>query len=167
MTRKWLWQSSRRHTKRQKPHRRCRIWAIAEAMLGLSHEREEIGQVAVVKRLGQLGQHEFAGFRDFGDDNAGAMPQSNSPTETTEAGQTCGWSCRGSLFVVAALAAQATVGVASGLFVFVEAFADIGFGVVLLNKGNNMFGVERDALAPGDATLSVVGPKNPTVGSEN
>ena len=46
---------------------------VSEALFGLGHERKEISQVAVVKRLGQFSEDEFAEVRDFGDDEAGAI----------------------------------------------------------------------------------------------
>jgi CBS domain-containing protein len=48
---------------------------------------------------------------------------------------------------VAALATEFAIRVARRLFLFVEAVADIGFGVVLFHPCQDMFGVERDAFS--------------------
>ena len=56
-----------------------------QAALDLLPSREEVGCVALVKRLGQLGQHDSA-TRDFGSDHAGGV----TPVELTDAGMTGG-----------------------------------------------------------------------------
>jgi hypothetical protein len=48
----------------------------------------------------------------------------------------------GAGLVVAALAAEATIGVTLGLLGFVVAVFDVGFGVVLLDPSDHVFGVE-------------------------
>ena len=53
--------------------KRAEFGTVSEALFGLGHERKEISQVAVVKRLGQFSEDEFAEVRDFGDDEAGAI----------------------------------------------------------------------------------------------
>ena len=50
-------------------------------------------------------------------------------------------------FVVAFLAAQLAVRVALGLFGLVVAVADVGFGVVFLDPGDDMLGVQGDHVA--------------------
>ena len=49
--------------------------------------------------------------------------------------------------VVTTLAAKFAVGITSGLVGLVVATGHIGFGVVLLDPGDDVFGVQRDAIA--------------------
>ena len=51
----------------------AKFGTVSETLFGLGHEREEIGQVAVVEGLSQLGQNELPQPGDFGDDEAGAI----------------------------------------------------------------------------------------------
>ena len=53
--------------------KRAEFGTVSEALFGLGHERKEISQVAVVKRLGQFSEDEFAEVRDFSDDEARAI----------------------------------------------------------------------------------------------
>ena len=47
---------------------------------------------------------------------------------------------------MAAFATEATIRITGGLFVLVEAIGDIGFGIVLHDPGEDVFGVERHAV---------------------
>ena len=49
----------------------------------------------------------------------------------------------GGLLVAFALAAETAVGIASGLLVLVIAVFDEGFGVILLDPGQNVLGVQE------------------------
>jgi hypothetical protein len=46
---------------------------IAKALLGLSHEREEVADVGLIEGLGQFSQHEFIQFRHFDHDETRAV----------------------------------------------------------------------------------------------
>lgn len=59
----------------------------------------------------------------------------------------CGWRFFGrSALVVSALAPQTAVGVAFGLLVLVVTVFNVGFEVVLLDPGDDVLGVQGDAL---------------------
>jgi hypothetical protein len=49
----------------------------AETLLSLAHEREEIADIAPVKRLGHLGQDELAPARHLDRDDTGAIAPAN------------------------------------------------------------------------------------------
>jgi hypothetical protein len=103
--------------------------AKAEAALGVGHQRMEVGDVGLVKGLGEFGEHELTPARHLGGDDAGSV----APVELADRDlgrdgivPGCGRGCfgRGPL-VAAALAAQATVRVAGRLLGFVEAILDL------------------------------------------
>ncbi len=120
---------------------------VAQPLLDLRHQRKEVGHIALVEGLGQFGQHELAPVRNFGDDDPRPIP----PVKLTDfrAARRDGIAGRrgfGAGLIVAALAAETTIGITLGLLGFVVAVFDVGFGVVLLDPSDHVFGVERDAL---------------------
>ena len=113
--------------------------SIAQPLLDLRHQRKEVGHIALVEGLGQFGQHELAPVRNFGDDD----PRPISPVEFTDfrAGRRDGIVGRrgfGAGLIVAALATEATIGIAWGLLLLIVAVADVGFGIILFDPGENM-----------------------------
>jgi hypothetical protein len=68
---------------------------------------------------------------------------------------------------VATLAAEPTIGIACGLFLFIEAIDHIGFRVVLFDPSQNMFGIERDAIGFRNFPALEFGANQPdTIGQE-
>jgi len=129
------------------------VRAKAQPALDLAQQREKVGDVGAVKGLGQLGQHELAPAGDLGGDNARGV----APVELADGDgvRGAGIAGRGRRFrgghdlVVPPLAAQAAVGIAFGLagLVVAGAVLEVGFGIVLLHPGQDVFGIQRDALA--------------------
>ena len=136
----------RRQSWRQK--RRYGVESPSGAPFGPSKGRNS--DIGVVEGLGEFGDDELAPVGDLGGDDAGAI----APVVLAD-GQGAGGDgiagggsdiVRGGALVVAALAAEFAVGIAGGLLGLVVAVLDIGFGVVFLDPGDDVLGVEGDRL---------------------
>ena len=127
----------------------------AQAALDGGHQGVEVTDVGLVEGLGEFGQDEFTPVLHLGGDEAGAI----APVVFTDfqvfggegVGQRCGPGFDGRLaggLVMLALATQAAIGIAGWLTLLgIATVLDVGFWVVLLDPGDDEFGVEGDAIA--------------------
>jgi len=121
--------------------------AAAQALLGLTHERKEVGDIAAVEGLRHFGEDELAVAENLRHDDAGGIaPIVFTDLHALSRHRIARRSCGGCSAVVSSLAAETTIGVAARLLVFVEAIGDIRFGIVLPDPSENVFGVERNAV---------------------
>ena len=127
-----------------------------QALFDLTHQREEVRQVTLVKGLGEFGQHEFAPVGNFGDNNARAI----APLVFTDLnGVGRDWIVsRSHPLIVATLTAEFAIGITRGLFIFIEAVGDIGFRIVLFDPGDDVLGIQRDTFNWGGSPVRQLGP---------
>lgn len=110
----------------------------AEAALHLGQQRKEVGDIGLVKGLGQFGQDNLAPVRHFGGDQTrGIAPvvlsDRNCISRAGIAGGGGGRFFGRRPLIVPPFTAQAAVGVASRLFGFVVTLAfEVSLGVILL-----------------------------------
>ena len=116
--------------------------SAAEALFGRRHERLEVRHVVMVEGLGQLRQDDLGAVVQLGDDHArGVAPiELRSPRRA-------GWRGLDRRRVRATLAAQPAVRIARRLLRGIEAFGDVGLGVVLAYPGQDVLGVQADGVA--------------------
>ncbi len=132
--------------------------AITKAVFDLAHQGEEVRQIALIEGLGQLGEDEFAPAGDLGDDDAGAIAPIELADLERRSRPRLGGRGDWSALIVAALAAETTIGITGGLAGLIEAVGDVGFGVVLGDPGQDVFGIERDTGDRRSATRGEFGP---------
>ena len=107
----------------------------------------------MVEGLGEFSQNELAITGDFGDNDAGTI----APVvfaglgRTGRDGVTSG-RARCNRLIVFAFTPETAIGIAGRLFGFVEAVSNVGLGIVFLHPGDDVFGIERDAVTPRNTT---------------
>ena len=124
--------------------------AEAQTLFDSGHEWEEIGSVSPVEGLGQLGQDELTPAGDIDSHD----PRAITPVEFTHAELAArdrvlsrSWHGVRRTPVVASLAAQLAVWIANWLLGLYITVGEIGFRIVLFDPGDDMLGVENDAIA--------------------
>lgn len=128
----------------------------AQAAFSLGHQRCKVADIGGVKGLGEFGEDDFGPTGELGgDDTRGVAPVVLADGHTfrgTRIGTGRGGFVRGRGFlaagalVVLPLTAKFAVRIARGLLGLVKAVGDEGLGIVLLDPGENVFGVQGDSL---------------------
>ena len=112
-----------------------------QTFFDLGHKRKEIGVVRAVERLGAFSEDEFADACHLGHHHTGGIAPEKLVADLIR-----GWMALfGGRLVAAPLASQFTVFVASRLLPIAQLLLlKISFGIVLLDPGNDMLGVNGD-----------------------
>ena len=111
----------------------------AQCRHGADVERNKVGDIVLVKGLGVLGQDHIA--------IAGHDGRGHTAAIAPEQFLALLFGAIGLLLIDAFFDAQPTIGIAFGLLIFLEAFADIGAPVVFFDPGVDMGHVEGHDLA--------------------
>ncbi len=115
----------------------------AETAFDIGHEREEVGHVGFVERLGEFSQNKLAPVGNAsGNDARSIAPVVFADVDRVGRERVGEWSGRwlfgGSVLVASTFAAEATIGITNGLLGFVVAIGDVILGVVLLYPGQDV-----------------------------